>query len=729
MINAAPHLPQSLWTYAARYAVDLLNHYPTTAVTDNKTPQQLLLEHTGAANPVPNLCSFRKFGEPGWVHIPEERRVQSKKFAPRAQKMYFVGREGSRIYLMWDLNARKVVRSSSVVFSSTANLLDASIERATALPESLQSIPLSLSPLPCPTPHRPQMEVVLDNDYDLPEQGLGHQFEGLVVDNDSTILNNSTPPRQLEAPCHLDISATVEPRLILNPSVKRLRRPTARKIASLATVIALHNHKLPVKLACAFAMAMLSDPSPAGNEALPPEPRTMKQARVHKLASGWLKAEGVEYDAHKENSTWTIIVTVPHGHQILPTKWVYKYKFKDNGELERLKARLVVCGNRQNSEFWRETYAAVARATTLKILLAMVAALDLECDQADVVTAFLNGTLDCNEVVYIRLPDGRLARVNKTLYGLRRSPRLWYEELARFLATLNFLPIEADPCVFLDTDTGAVILAYVDDLVFITRAKQQMAALKKLVFNKYKCRDLGPISHYLGIHIRRDRYARAIELSMESYIDKLVKDYDRGHVTRHNPLDTKALKLQLRPADDVCDNRSLNRYQSIIGRLLYPASQLRVDISFAVGYLARAMANPTNQHYVYALQIVDYLYTYKSLVMRYKAPADAGDLAVDFYSKTSPPPNDSNLGLHAYSDASFADAEDRKSTSGYLFKFAGGTICHKSSKQRLVTTSTTEAEYVGLTYCAKEAAWLVRLLHQLNYLGADVSVRSQAKDS
>jgi hypothetical protein len=208
MVNAAPHLPQSLWTYAARYAVDLLNHYPTTAITDNKTPQQLLLEHTGATNPVPNLYSFRKFGELGWVHIPEERRVQSKTFAPCAQKMYFVGRKGFCIYLMWDLNARKVVRSSSVVFSSTANLVDAPIERAMALPESPQSIPLSLSTLLCPTPHRPQVEVVLDNDYDLPKQGLGHRFESLVVNNDSTILNNSTPPRQLEAPCHLDISAT-----------------------------------------------------------------------------------------------------------------------------------------------------------------------------------------------------------------------------------------------------------------------------------------------------------------------------------------------------------------------------------------------------------------------------------------------------------------------------------------------------------------------------------------
>jgi hypothetical protein len=96
--------------------------------------------------------------------------------------------------------------------------------------------------------------------------------------------------------------------------------------------------------------------------------------------------------------------------------------------------------------------------------------------------------------------------------------------------------------------------------VFITRTKDEIAALKQLVFDKYKCRDLGPISYYLGIWIRRNRSARAIELSIESYIDKLVKDYNRGQVTRHNPIDAKALKLQLRHADDVCDNRSLQRY-------------------------------------------------------------------------------------------------------------------------------------------------------------------------
>jgi hypothetical protein len=133
----------------------------------------------------------------------------------------------------------------------------------------------------------------------------------------------------------------------------------------------------------------------------------------------------------------------------------------------------------------------------------------------------------------------------------------------------------------------------------------------------------------------------------------------------------------------------------LISRLLYLVLQLRVNILFAVSYLARAIANSTNKYYVYALQIVNYLYTYKSLVMRYKALANASNLTVKFYLKTSTSYANSNLSLYAYSNASFANAEDCKSISSYLFKFASGTIYYKSSKQQLVTTSITKAEYVS----------------------------------
>jgi hypothetical protein len=245
-----------------------------------------------------------------------------------------------------------------------------------------------------------------------------------------------------------------------------------------------------------------------------------------------------------------------------------------------------------------------------------------------------------------------------------------------------------------------------------------MAALKALIFGKFKCHDLGPISHYLGIRVRRDRTRRAIELSMETYIDKLAVDLNRNTAAaRATPMDVAALKLKLRSKDDRAPEQLLQRYQSLIGKLLYPASQLRTDIAFHVGYLACAISNPTDYHYQYALQIVDYLSATKDLVMAFAVPEGSSNLTIDVFLKASP--HQPGLGLHAYSDAAFADAEDRKSTSGYLFKFAGGTICHKSCKQNLVTTSTTEAEYVALTYAAKEATWLHRLLTQLGYFGKD----------
>jgi hypothetical protein len=67
--------------------------------------------------------------------------------------------------------------------------------------------------------------------------------------------------------------------------------------------------------------------------------------------------------------------------------------------------------------------------------------------------------------------------------------------------------------------------------------------------------------------------------------------------------------------------------------------------------------------------------------MRYKAPTNASNLTIKFYLKTSTSYTNSNLSLYAYSNASFANAEDCKSTSSYLFKFASTTIYYKSSKQ------------------------------------------------
>ena len=79
-----------------------------------------------------------------------------------------------------------------------------------------------------------------------------------------------------------------------------------------------------------------------------------------------------------------------------------------------------------------------------------------------------------------------------------------------------------------------------------------MAALKEQVFSKFKCHNLGLISHYLGIKICRDRRQGTMELSMEAYIDKLGADFKRTNAPRRfHLLNPKALKLPLRAKDDV----------------------------------------------------------------------------------------------------------------------------------------------------------------------------------
>jgi hypothetical protein len=105
---------------------------------------------------------------------------------------------------------------------------------------------------------------------------------------------------------------------------------------------------------------------------------------------------------------------------------------------------------------------------------------------------------------------------------------------------------------------------------------------------------------------------------MESYLNKLSRDYHRELAPpQYNLIDPKVLKLKLRAKDDIAPKQLTERYQSLISKLLYLASQLRVNVSFAVSYLARAISNLTKLHFQYAMQVVNYLYSTKALTIGY----------------------------------------------------------------------------------------------------------------
>jgi hypothetical protein len=96
--------------------------------------------------------------------------------------------------------------------------------------------------------------------------------------------------------------------------------------------------------------------------------------------------------------------------------------------------------------------------------------------------------------------------------------------------------------------------------VTITRTVDQMAALKALIFGKFKCHDIGHISDYIGIRVRRDRTCRVIGLPMEYYIDKLAIDLNRNTAAVHaTPMDVATLKLKLHAKDDRVPEQLLQR--------------------------------------------------------------------------------------------------------------------------------------------------------------------------
>ncbi|MCO5546836.1 hypothetical protein L7F22_000273 [Adiantum nelumboides] len=132
------------------------------------------------------------------------------------------------------------------------------------------------------------------------------------------------------------------------------------------------------------------------------EPLTYKEAKTCKHSSKWELAMQEEIKALHANDTWDL-VELPKGRKAIPNKWVYKIKTVD--AKPKYKARLVAKGYAQTKGIdFQEVFFPVVKMTTLRVLFAIVASLDLELDQMDVHTAFLHG--DVEEELYMKQPEG-----------------------------------------------------------------------------------------------------------------------------------------------------------------------------------------------------------------------------------------------------------------------------------------------------------------------------------
>lgn len=431
------------------------------------------------------------------------------------------------------------------------------------------------------------------------------------------------------------------------------------------------------------------------------EPLTYKEAMAAPDADQWRQAMDEEIASLHANRTWTL-EPLPEGVKPIPVKWVYKIKRDAKGNIERYKARLVAKGfmQREGIDF-TEVFAPVSKHTTLRALLALVAADNMELHQLDVKTAFLHGDLE--EDIWMMQPPGYeeggpgiACHLRKALYGLRQAPRAWHTRLKGELEALSFMASEADPGLYIKHDKTATvyILVYVDDILLASTDLNAVESVKASLMSAFDVRDLGDAGMFVGMDIVRDRAARSLSINQKRMTSELVDKYGFGNAKIKSVPLSPSLKLTKADGNELDTNTY--GYSELVGSLLYLSVCSRPDIAQSVGALARYMAKPSVEHWQAAKGVVRYL---------------AGTINYGImYQKQGDPM------LQGYCDADYAgDLDTRRSTTGYVFILNNGVVSWSSRLQPTVAVSTAEAEYMAAAAAVKEALWLRKLMTDLGY--------------
>jgi hypothetical protein len=428
----------------------------------------------------------------------------------------------------------------------------------------------------------------------------------------------------------------------------------------------------------------------------------------------------IEMEAMEFHQVWKL-VSRPEGRKVVGVRWVYKVKVKEDGTIERFKARLTAKGfSQKEGEDYDEIYAPTGKATTSRAFLATAAVRNWHVHQMDVNNAFLYGTL--KEEVYMEQPEGyddgsgRVCKLLRSIYGLKQAPRCWYEEIERCLAEGGFSMSDADHALFFRTSNGTlvVLLVYVDDLLIACTSISEVMKVKELLKGRYKMKDLGEVSMFLGMHVRRNMTDGWLELGQQRYVSgwrdkfcKVLSGLNKGWSTPIDENEAKVLRkglglkkkgqervatLEMREAGHQVDS---TLYQSIVGTIMFAATTTRPDLAFSASVLAQFNSDPRERHLDAALRTLQYGISTSHMVIRYE--------------------RNKGLGVEGFTDSDFAGEGEARSRGAYVFMLCGGAVSWRSKKQETVARSSTEAEYMALSDGAQEAMWLRRLLVSIGW--------------
>lgn len=239
----------------------------------------------------------------------------------------------------------------------------------------------------------------------------------------------------------------------------------------------------------------------------------------------------------EKNKVWQL-VPLPQGCKPIGCKWIYKTKRDSRGFIDRYKARLLSKGfTQQQGIDYNETFLPVSTKDLFRVIMALVAHLNMHLHQMDVKTAFLNGNL--SEEIYMKQPEGFIqeggeglvCELKKSIYGLKQASRQWYLKFDEVVKSHGFIESPMDECIYIKVSGSDFIflILYVDDILLASKTLTLLHDTHAFLSQAFDMTYLGEASYVLRIEISRDRERGFLGLSQKGYIEKVFKRFNMSN--------------------------------------------------------------------------------------------------------------------------------------------------------------------------------------------------------
>jgi hypothetical protein len=431
---------------------------------------------------------------------------------------------------------------------------------------------------------------------------------------------------------------------------------------------------------------------------------------------------------------------IPLEHRIsniLSSFMFIKHKTKPDGRYDKTKARLVGDGSKQDKHMYELIASTTISLSIVFVLFNIASYYGCRLVSYDIKGAFLHASfteddeptylmvrkevvdiwvkLDPTALPFVNTKGDLLLLLDKFVYGLKQSPLKFQQHLTGVLKLLGYVRSEYDDCLYTKIEGihFSIISTHVDDILQVSNSDKMVDELHAGLDEAYgTCQFNEQADSYLGMNITRDGNSKIILVDHEGSIKKLVDEYLPGALPNVSTPHQDSLFETMEESGEnfTLDVPSNRRYLSVVMSLMYIARLTRPDILLPVTYLASRSHYATVNDWEKLMRVLRYLKSTPKLGITI---------------------NCTGLQLHCHCDASFSTHGDGRSHTGFVI-YLGDSLSYihaKSNKQKVGSTSSTDAEIIALVDSMKVVGWLKRVLMELDREPAEIAIIHQDNKS